>query len=183
MTRKQALYKSIELLSRDPENAEIIEKLQECIYELPFAKWTEKAIFDACNQFIEENNRVPNARDFDSTGLPSHPVIKNRFGLTIKEFREKYYLDGIVYYKSPYWRKTNKEWIEIFIEEYNRVKPTSAIQYNNLKDKDNPTWSTICKMAGVNSWVELKRTLNLNTYKHPRFENSNTYKVSITIPK
>ena len=41
MTRKQALKQAIRLLSENPENAEVIEKLQDIYDELPLIHWSE----------------------------------------------------------------------------------------------------------------------------------------------
>ena len=83
MTRKQALKQAIRLLSRNPENAEVIEKLQDIHDELPLIHWTDKSIRDSVEQFIADNHRVPTATDFKKAGMPPHPVIKQKYKVTL----------------------------------------------------------------------------------------------------
>ena len=90
MTRKQALEFAIQALNEagQTEAAEILHKLSE---ELPFFSWSEDAIFDAVEQFILDNGRVPTTTDFKKRGLPPHTVIKRRFGVTLQEWLEQNY--------------------------------------------------------------------------------------------
>ena len=71
-----------------------------CVEELPFAKWSEAAIYDACDQFFADRGRVPSIKDFDRAGLPSHTVVKQRLGITVRELREKHFpkelLEGLI---------------------------------------------------------------------------------------
>ena len=95
MTRKTALKEAINIVKSSEVDTKmkenVIEKLELCISELPFAQWSEAAIFDACDQFIEDHGRPLILNDFQSKELPSHPTVKNRFKMTLKEFRDTYY--------------------------------------------------------------------------------------------
>lgn len=182
MTRKQALEAAIELLSSRRECTEIVEKLEECAAELPFAGWSEEAIFDACDQFIYEHNRLPNTRDFAGKGLPSHTVIKHRFGVNVSEFRKKYYGDLHTRGSSVFGDRAPDEWAALFVEEYTRLKPASAADYNRLRPKHIPSWTTIAKMLGAKSWVELRNSLNLPPYKKTRSEAPGRFSVRCSSP-
>ncbi len=61
MTRKEALNEAIKIIRTTKIDSEkrglIIKKLELCVSELPFASWSEEAIFDACEEFIRENGR------------------------------------------------------------------------------------------------------------------------------
>ena len=95
MTRKTALKEAINIVKSSEVDTKmkenVIEKLELCISELPFAQWSEAAVFDACDQFIEDHGRPLILNDFQSKELPSHPTVKNRFEMTLKEFRDTYY--------------------------------------------------------------------------------------------
>jgi hypothetical protein len=150
MTRKQALYRALQVL----EDEEAKEKIKEIISDMPFTGWSERTIFDTIDQFIIDNKRVPTATDFKKKGLPPHPVIKLRFGIELKEFLSKYYPVERLCDSKDYYHKTKEQWQEIFISEYKKLKPHSAEEYNEHREKKTPTWATIAKMFNITKWIE-----------------------------
>jgi len=82
MTRKQALHKALETLT----DKEAIDRINEILKEMPFTRWNELTVFDAIDQFVIDNGINPTASDFTAKGMPPHPVIKLRFGVTLGEF-------------------------------------------------------------------------------------------------
>ena len=91
MTRKQALLRAITVLGKNPEYAEDIRILQEICDELPLIHWSDSSIRDTVEQFILDNGRVPTASDFKKKGMPPHPVIKQKYKITLGEWLEKHY--------------------------------------------------------------------------------------------
>jgi len=87
MTRKQALYSTLETITDENVRKKIIEVLN----DLPFTSWSKSTIFDTIDQFIVDNGRTPTTTDFKKKGLPPHPVIKLKFGINVREFLDKYY--------------------------------------------------------------------------------------------
>ena len=139
MTRKDALSEAIIIIKKSNINnkkkAELTKKLELCVSELPYAKWTEAAIFDACDQYIAEHGLPLRLKDFQSRELPSHPTVKNRFGITLKEFRD-------TYYPMPEREKNiaqiSEETIRDFREEYQRCGATNMESYNKLRSEGTP---------------------------------------------
>ena len=175
MTRVEALERAIEIVRgskiQKDEKENVISKLELCISELPFSHWTEAAIFDACDEFIRVNKRGITTSDFLGKSLPSHTAIKNRFKMTAKEFRDKYYP---LPEKRPEFPKYSERkiafWTASFVDEYNRIHPISSYDYNLKRDKDTPTWKKVAKMNKVKTWDELLVKLNLYTYDSGRTE-------------
>jgi len=169
MTRKEALNEAIKLIRTakiDPEKRElIIKKLELCVSELPFASWSEEAIFDACEEFIRENGRGITTKDFERPELPSHPTIKNRFGMTAKEFRDLYYPLKERLPRSRYANHPASYWTERFISEYNRIRPMGQKEYDVKRDCNYPSWATIARMNGVKTWSALQEKLGLKRYR------------------
>ena len=161
MTRKQALCKALEVIN-DPEAA---AALRDIINNLPLVSWTETTIFDSIDQFIADNGRVPMATDFKRRGLPPHPVIKLRFGITLREFLEQHYPVKHKRTYSPYNDKSREDWQADFIENYKDLKPASQSEYNRLRPKSSPTWITVAKMFGLTRWLELLSMCNLRASK------------------
>ena len=150
MTRKQVLHRVLEIVTDE----EIRVKIAEIIDELPLTGWSEKTIFDTINQFIVENGRAPSLTDFKSKGLPPHPVIKLRFGMTLREFMNTYYPKSNLCSSKIYRYKTKEEWKQIFLNEYFEKKPLSANEYNRIREVGTPSWATVAKMFGVTGWLK-----------------------------
>lgn len=187
MTRKQAIIRTIEILNSTPileeEQEELINKLMSCLDELPFTKWTEAAIFDSCDQFILENRRNIRITDFTRAELPNHTVIKNRFKITAKEFRDKYYplpLNGAGRYLAS---GEAQQWKELFIADFHRVKPTEQSAYNLNRARGLPTWATLGKMYGLHCWSALLAHCGLEPYKRAIKQRSSTEYSVTTISK
>ena len=169
MTRKLALQEAIKIIEKSPigkqRKEDIIKGLQLCVNELPFAKWSEAAIFDACEQHIEEHGYI-RLRDFDCAGLPSHPTIKNRFGITAKEFRDQYFPLPDTPALQPKYRVEDKDqWNAMFVREFHRIQCTSEQHYNKSRTREAPVWQTMAQLNGVRTWHQLLKVLKLCTYK------------------
>jgi len=141
MTRKQALCKALEVV----DDKEVIRKINEILEDMPFTRWSERTIFDTIDQFVLDRGRNPTATDFIPKGMPPHPVIKLRFGITLKEFLEKYY---------PQPKIDRDEYKRLFISEYERIKPRGACDFNENRANGVPTWGTFAKMFGISRWLE-----------------------------
>ncbi|MCL2703166.1 MAG: hypothetical protein FWE91_06120 [Defluviitaleaceae bacterium] len=164
MTRKQALYKAMEVITDANTNA----KIQEILDDMPFTKWSERTIMDTLDQFVLDNGRNPTATDFKVKGMPPHPVIKLRFGINLKEFLSKYY-PTIRHSKSQfYYTKTNDEWKDFFIAEYHNIKPTSSAGYDKNRPHSTPCWYTIATMYGVKGWYTWLNFCDLSPYINRR---------------
>lgn len=166
MTRKTALKEAITIIKSSEidknKKENIIKCLELCIEELPFAKWTKEAIFDACDQFIEDNGRPLILNDFVSKDLPSHPTIKNRFGITLKEFRD-------LYYPLPKKKARRPEnIIEEFRKEYLRCGAKTRQEYNKLRNKSLPCATTVIRLSGIDSWAELMTRAGIHQDKKTR---------------
>ena len=157
MTRKQALKEAIEIVKNADINEEIakniIEKLNLCIDELPFAKWTETAIFDACDQFIADHGHPLRLKDFVSSELPSHPTVKNRFGITLKEFRDTYY--PLPPNHPDVVKPDPDKVVADFREEMLRSGARTMEEYSRMKSPNAPCVTTVIKNSGTGTWLKL----------------------------
>jgi len=150
MTRKQALHKALEALT----DKDAKSKIQEILGDMPFTGWGEKTIFDTLDQFVIDYGRMPNTSDFKKKGLPPHTVIRLRFGINLKEFLQKYYPPEMMCASRLYYEKSEEEWMDLFIQDYIRNKPSSAEKYNKTRKQGTPSWQTISAMFGIRKWSE-----------------------------
>lgn len=174
MTRKQALSLAIQALSEKGQNEEAIGILESIRKEMPFLKWSEDAIWDAVEQFILDHGRVPRPTDFNRVGMPSHTVVQAHFGMTTLEWLEKNY---------PTEKLTEEEardrLLQAFIQDYLRVKPKSARDYNANRAKGLMGWHSVVLRCGVKTWRELLEKLRLPIYNNVNNRKSIKFKVNV----
>lgn len=168
MTRKQAIIKAIQTVSESglEESNDIIGLLQDIYDELPINHWTDKSIRDSVEQFIIDNGRNPTATDFKKKGMPPHPVIKQKYKITLSEWLEKNYPTH-----SPNLEELKNDYTKSFVEDYLRIKPKSSDEFNQKKSANTKCWQTVAKYYDVKAWLPLIKTLGL-----PHFSENNSRK-------
>ena len=168
MTRKEALREAIHIVSNarigKQRKADVIAGLELCQRELPFSHWSKEAIFDACDTWVSEHGEL-HMRAFASPQMPSHSAVKNRFGMTAREFRDQYYPMKDVSARSRYYRRSIAEWNDLFADEFHRIGCTGQDDYNRRRNRELPTWNTVAGMNGCKTWSELLAILSLKTYR------------------
>ncbi|MBO5420404.1 MAG: hypothetical protein J6A67_00485 [Clostridia bacterium] len=166
MTRKEALKKSIDILSEFSENIDITGLLQDIHDELPLIHWTDKSIRDTVEQFIIDNGRVPTATDFKKKGMPPHPVFKQKYSKTLAEWLMENYPVSKVSSEELKLKHT-----ENFKKDYERIKPKTKEEFNKNSSKGTLSWQSVAKYYDCTSWNKLIDTLDLPKYvdqkQHP----------------
>jgi len=170
MTRKQAVFKAIEALEALDGKDRYIEEAKSILIkmtnEFPVTGWTKEWIFDMLDQFVIDNRRNPTTTDLKkSNKLPAHPVIKYHFDMGAKDFLQKYYPKEYKCNSQFYGFRTKEEWLKLFINEYNRICPTSAEEYNHLREKNTPSWGSIAGYYHITKWSEFLKFAGLKTYR------------------
>lgn len=167
MTRKQALLYAIEHIGSD--NPEATEKLLSMYNDMPMCHWSKEACEDAIEQFYIERGRYPNTSDLDRyTYLPSHPTVKNRFGIDAREFLSRYTGKALCLKREAVLKQ--------FKEEFERIQPLSNIMYNKERGEGVISWQFVAHICGLRTWTEL---LNLAGLKRiVRKPEPRVYKVT-----
>ena len=167
MTRKEALREAMQIVSGARigrgRKAEVLAGLELCLRELPFAHWTEEAILDACDQWVLEHGALT-LRAFTSPEMPSHTTVSRRFGMTARDFRDRYYPLDKAASGGPSLEERNRR----FAAEFHAMRCTGQADYNRRRSRGMPTWNTIAAMNGVRSWRQLLGALGLSPYEKPR---------------
>ena len=146
MTRKQALLYAIEHIGND--NPEAAEKLLSMYNDMPMCHWSKEACEDAVEQFYIDRGRYPNTSDLDRYAyLPSHPTVKNRFGIEAGEF--------LAAYTGKALRIKRDVALSQFKEEFKRVRPFSGIMYNKERGEGIISWQYVARLCGLRTWTEL----------------------------
>ena len=159
MTRKQALQRAIAVLAKNPEYAEDIRILQEICDELPLIHWSDSSIRDTVEQFILDNGRVPTASDFKKKGMPPHPVIKQKYKITLGEWLEENYPT-----QKPSFEEIKERYTKDFLIDYENIKPRSSEEFNKKRSPGTRGWQTIAFYHNAKSWRALLKALNLQLY-------------------
>ncbi|MBQ7144233.1 MAG: hypothetical protein IJR65_03650 [Oscillospiraceae bacterium] len=161
MTRKQALALAIQVLIENGTHEAAVETLRTLSDELPLDRWTDAAIRDAVEQFILDRGRPPTVTDFKRRGLPPHTVIRNRYGVSLREW-----LDAQVPAVRPSDEAQRAALTEAFREEYLRLRPTSAKGFDRQRRKVVRCWYTVAARNSCHTWRELLTKLHLPVYAH-----------------
>ncbi|MGN0159206.1 MAG: hypothetical protein ACI39W_08735 [Brotaphodocola sp.] len=173
MTRKQALFRAIDLISQMPPDGEkeaILNALRELAEDLPITGWDAKTILDTVEQFFLDHGRYPNAKEFESKGLPSHPTIANRFGMTVVDFLDTFYPQRYDFvHKSirKYREHPREHWLDIFKEQMAKHQIRTATEYNR-KRTEGPGWAYIAHLFGFKTWKQLVTHAEVKIPPKPR---------------
>lgn len=175
MPRKKALQEAIRFISDNNGDQAVIDTLQDLCNSLPLIRWNDKTIKDSVDYFILENDRVPNATDFEiNRTLPPHSVIKHIYGIPLREWLSLNY--GV-------HSKTEAELKDIhsqkFKEEYMKIRPSSQMDYQKRKSKGTTAWQTVAKYYGVSSWRATLKVLGLPLYTPVRSRKKTIFNVKV----
>lgn len=174
MTRKQAIYQAIQVLSAFEGKEKVITLLQDIYDEMPMIHWTDRSIRDTIEQFIVDNGRTPTASDFKKKGMPPHTVFKQKYKITLGEWLQQNYPTP-----APTFEKLKAKYTKEFIDEYIRIKPTSEEDFNRRRKRNTKTWNTVAKYHNTKSWLSLLQTLSLPSY-NKRAKDRTVMKVYIS---
>lgn len=135
--------------------------------------WDNKKIHAAINKFIDKNGRPPFAKELDlNKELPSHIVISTTYDMTAGQWLKTYYpqqTQDIKFFHT--YKYISKEDVgKLFVDEYNRIKPKSAVQYNKERNINAPSWEYVGRTYNIRTWSELKKYFFLITYKKEKEE-------------
>ena len=161
MTRKQALTLAIQGLSAYDGAEEAIQVLKTMMNELPLNRWTDSAIRDSVEQFIQDRGRVPTTTDFKKRGLPPHTVIKNMYGQNLREWLHENYPS-----QQLSREEISKAITECFVREYLSIKPKSASDYNAKRSPYARSWYTVAAHNDTSTWRALLKKLELPIYSN-----------------
>ena len=128
MTRKQAITKAISALQQEGGNEEAIQVLKALSAELPIIHWSDATLRDTVDQFIADTGRMPAATDFKNPGMPPYRVFMCNYGLTPTEWLQTNYPEHY-----PTQADLKDLYTKAFIEDYMRLKPTSADDFNERR--------------------------------------------------
>lgn len=160
MTRKQAIFRAVSLLAQLPPDEEIEAvqtALKELAADLPVTGWDKKTVFDTVEQFFLDHGRYPNAKEFESKGLPSHPTIANRFGMTVVEFLDSFYpqrYDFIHRSIRKYKEYPKEHWLEVFKKQMHTYQIRTSSEYNRRRT-EGPGWAYIAHLFQFTNWNQL----------------------------
>ena len=161
MTRKQAISTVLGYLDRQPDLPQELCKailiLKEMQNGIPGKIWTDEAIREAVERFMEEHGRPPKVKELDTVEyLPPHSVVARQYGVTAGKWLEENYPGAKRCLSGRYKGLTPEDLKEMFIAEYQRIQPISEEDFDRRKQKGVPCWHYTAKQLGVVRWNELK---------------------------
>ena len=159
MTRKQAINKAIAALQKTGDNSGAIWVLEELSNELPIIHWSDTALRDTVDQFIADTGRMPTATDFKKPGMPPYRVFMCNYGLTPTEWLQTNYPEHYPSAQEMINRHT-----KAFIEDYLRLQPKSADDFNERRSDKSRGWRSVARYHHLGTWTNLIKHLGLPKY-------------------
>ena len=147
------------MLSALEGHEESIKLLQDIYDEMPLIHWSDKSIRDTVEQFIADNGRAPTVSDFRKKGMPPHTVIKQKYNITLGEWLNENYPTP-----KPSFQERKDQYTRTFIDEYIRIKPASAKDYDKRRSSAAKSWISVAKYHNVGSWHNLLKLLSLPSH-------------------
>ena len=175
MTRKQAITKAIETLRQAGDNAEAIRVLEELSSELPIIHWSDATLRDTVDQFIADTGRMPAATDFKNPGMPPYRVFMCNYGLTPTEWLQTNYPEHY-----PTQDDLKDMYTKAFIEDYMRLQPTSADDFNERRSDKTRGWRCVARYHHLGAWTSLIKHLGLPKFSDVKPEREPS-KVTVVV--
>ncbi len=175
MTRKQALDKAIEIISKTKhkEQKEVCKILADIMNELPLNKWTKDSIVDAYRQFYIDNGRLPTIHDtIDDKNIPVIKHLRNKFNMNLTQFYNCYFPD-ILEEKN----NKNKNILADFVDQYTSLKSPTRKQYDTLRKPGSVSSHSVIRISGEKNWLSLLKKYNLLS----NLENRNHYNIKVNV--
>ena len=165
MTRKQAISKAIEALKLQGENeaAQVLEQIHE---DFPIMHWSDAVIRDTVDQFVVDHGRLPNAVDFKRPGMPPYRVFMTHYGMAPSDWLQATYPEHF-----PTKKQQMDIYTQAFIEDYLRIKPRSADEFNAKRSDKSRGWRSVARYHHLGTWRNLIRHLDLPTYFDTRTDH------------
>ena len=180
INRLQALNIAISAINQLPDseqNKQAIERLENMKKD-KYIRWTKEMVFEQLDKWKSVHNRNPTVTDLVESDMPKVITIKKLFDMRASAFLNIYYpRTANKHSTSKYSIKTKQEWVDNFIEEFNRIQPQSSKDYNAKRDPDSPTWLTIARYLGLSTWGSLLEYTHL---KIPKQDTTRHYTVTST---
>ena len=84
--------------------------------------------------------------------------------------------------KNKYNFQSTDEWIECFVEQYNKhyTNKMGGRTYNSLRDIGTPMWETIARNCGMRRWSDLVHRAN-RIQRQKKIFNSHSLQLSKSI--
>lgn len=155
---------AIKQLPQSPENEQAIERLLNMKSDR-YIHWTREMVKDRLDKWAVEHGRNPTVTNLAEPDMPKAVTIQRLFDMRASAFLNIYYPSGTSKRRntSRYTVKTEEEWVEDFVRQFNEIKPRSAKDYNAKRDEGTPTWLTIAKYLDLSTWRELVLHTGVNT--------------------
>lgn len=171
--------KALRDLPESNENEQAITRLKNLQDKNHYTKWTKDLVFNRLSKWARTHNRNPTITNLAESGMPKGSQIRRLFDMSPKAFLNTYYPqlkeDTI---NKKYTTKSKQEYVDLFIEEYERIKPKSSREYNNKRNPNYPTWCTIARYINVSTWLQLLECTGVDTSHLNKIETAHNFNVT-----
>ncbi len=164
-TRKQTLQFAFEALEKLPAAQ---EKIKDLLEEYPVCKWSLKNITDGVEEFFRVNKRLPHEKEFSKDNhLPDYGHMRYQYKCGLYEWYKTYC--NALYEQNRRNKPIERNYLQEFIEEYERIKPCNSEDFNRRRDLNRCcSAQTVMKKCNIGAWRELLQVCKLCVYPKVR---------------
>lgn len=156
MTRKQAVLKAIEVLSKEDSYNEVCEALERIISSKLVGTWSKELTLEAVEDFIRENGYYPTLREMDEDDmLPAHASAYIAMGIGHEDMKRKYFPN--VPYRAQFIKPSQEEWRERFQALYAELGTPSEDLFDKVRPEGEACADTWKRRLKCKRWSELLR--------------------------
>ncbi len=169
INRKEALMIAIEAIKQLPEtyeNKQAIERLEGIITDCKITGifWTKEKVFEVLDKWRDEHGRNPSVTNLMESEMPPPSTIQRLFDMNGSAFLNIYYPHPQkAKPKTKYTSKTEQEWVDDFVEQFNKIQPCSSSDYNTKRKSGTPTWQTVARYLRSSTWHDLLLKTKVDT--------------------
>lgn len=174
---------AIKKLPKSEKNEEAIRILTELKIQNGFIKWDKEKICRVLDEWAEKNGRPPTTTHLTDPNMPNGNIIKLHFHMKASVFLRKRYgeLPKKKYSKHPF--QTKEEWVECFVEQFEKHDCQSGREYDRLRDPGTPSWYTIARYTQVRKWNDLMKLAGVSYSKPKRIFRQTPHDLSVQSSK
>lgn len=189
MTNLEALNFCYDLVSDLPNNhprkQDVLARLNNMRNKDVFVHWSKELIIQCLKDFKKEKGRAPTTTDLLTPGMPHPATIKKHCDMSAPLFLKQLFPElrntSKTKIYNQYGFNCKQDWLDCFVEQFNKHTIATSREYNRIKDKGTPQWETIAKHCDLPiSWSKLMSTAGVK-YKG-KIETTHINKVNSYSP-
>ncbi len=142
----------------DKTKSDCVRLLQAMMGRDWYIHWDKQSIIEALMAYKEEHGVAPTVTNLAERGMPKNLTIQTHFNMKASLLLKRLFPEQRARRKQNPWGLENREeWLACFREQFDKHKANgmTSRKYDVLRDPSTPSWGTIARYCGIDTWTEL----------------------------